>query len=151
MEAIHLNYESKDTSLQINTVGITPQIAKDILLTNHEKNRKIKPQVVQSYKRQMEKGLWRTNTGEGIKVSDSGKLINGQHRLEAIIEYGQPVEMLIFYGIPEESMICIDDGIKRSLADAMMINGRAVPNQSAVNRTLACLMTLSHCSNQRRH
>ncbi len=151
MEALNLNFESTDTSLQIKSVVITPKMAKEILATNHEKNRKIKPQVVQSYKRQMEKGLWRTNTGEGIKISDSQKLINGQHRLEAIVEFGKPVEMLIFYGIPEESMACIDDGIKRSLTDAMMINGKAVPNQMYVNGALTCLMTLYHCSHEERH
>ncbi len=151
MEALNLNFESTDTSLQIKSVVITPKMAKEILATNHEKNRKIKPQVVQSYKRQMEKGLWRTNTGEGIKISDSQKLINGQHRLEAIIEFGKPVEMLIFYGIPEESMTCIDDGIKRSLTDAMMINGKAVPNQGAVNGALSCLTTLYHCSREDKH
>lgn len=148
---LSLNFETTNTSLQIKSVIITPKMAKELLATNHEKNRKIKPQVVQAYKRQMEKGLWRTNTGEGIKISDSEKLINGQHRLEAIIEFGKPVEMLIFYGIPEESMTCIDDGVKRSLTDAMMINGKAVANQTAINGTLTCLMTLYHCSHEEKH
>jgi hypothetical protein len=151
MKELSLNFKSTDTSLQIKSVVITPAMAKELLTTNHEKNRKIKPAVVQSYKRQMEKGLWRTNTGEGIKISDSQKLINGQHRLEAIIEFGKPVEMLIFYGIPEDSMTCIDDGVKRSLTDAMMINGKSVPNQGAINGALSCLMTLYHCSKEERH
>ena len=151
MDVVELNFSTTDSNLQIKSVVITPELAKELLATNHEKNRKIKPQVVQSYKRQMEKGLWRTNTGEGIKVSSSNKLINGQHRLEAIIAYGKPVEMLIFYGIPEESMVCIDDGIKRTLTDAMMIRGKSVPNQTSINGALSCLITLYNCCDTPRH
>jgi hypothetical protein len=151
MEVLSLDFETTETTLQIKSEVITPTRAKELLDTNHENNRKIKPAVVQSYKRQMEKGLWRTNTGEGIKIALTGKLINGQHRLEAIIAYGKPVEMLVFRGIPEESMTCIDDGVKRSLTDAMMINGKAVPNQSSINGALSCLITLYNCSELDRH
>jgi len=151
MGMLELSFESTETTLQIKSEMITPQRAKDLLATNHQNNRKIKPQVVQSYKRQMQKGLWKTNTGEGIKIASTGKLINGQHRLKAIIELNQPVEMLIFTGIPEESMTCIDDGVKRNLTDAMLINGKAVPNQMAVNGALSCLMALYHCSYDNRH
>lgn len=151
MEEVGLKFLTTKSTLNIYTQVITPKIAKLLLESNHEKNRKIKPAVVQSYKRQMEKGLWRTNTGEGIKISDTNKLINGQHRLLAIIEYGKSVEMLVFSGIPEESMVCIDDGVKRTLADAMMINGKEVPNQVSVNSALSCLMTLFNCTETERH
>jgi len=147
----NLQFSTTSSQLTIYPQIITPKLAEQLLLTNHKKNRRIKPQVVESYRRQMEKGLWRTNTGEGIKISESNLLINGQHRLKAIIAYGKPVEMLIFAGIPEESMTCIDDGIKRSLTDAMMINGKTLPNQLAINSALSCLVTLYNCVETDRH
>lgn len=151
MEEVGLKFSTTNSGLSIYPQIITPKLAQQLVDSNHENNRKLKPQVVQAYKRQMQKGLWKSNNGEGIKISECNKLLDGQHRLAAIIEYGKPVEMLIFSGIPESSITSIDDGIKRSLADAMMINGKALPNQGAVNASLSCLVTLYNCIETDRH
>ncbi len=145
MEELELQFSTTNSSLRIYPQIITPKLATQLIASNHENNRKLKPHVVQSYKRQMEKGLWQSNNAEGIKISETNKLLDGQHRLAAIIEYGKPVEMLIFSGIPEKSMTSIDDGIRRSTSDAFRINGKTLPCQSHINGALTALMTLHSC------
>lgn len=146
MEETGLTCPSTQANLNVYFQTITPAIAKRLLESNHANNRKIKPKVVQSYARQMAKGLWKSDNGESISISDCGKLTNGQHRLEAVIVYNKPVDFMIISGVPESSITSIDDGVKRNLTDAMTINGKTLPNQSAINGALTCLSTLHGCT-----
>ena len=146
MDEVGLICPSTNTKLNIYFQRVTPAIAQRLLESNHAQNRKIKPQVVDSYVRQMERGLWKPDNGEGISISECGKLVNGQHRLHAIIQYGKTVTVLIISGVPENSIASIDDGIKRTLTDAMMINGKNIPNQSSVNGAITCLYNLYGCT-----
>lgn len=144
-EEVGLRCPSSQKNLNVYFQTVTPAIAQRLLESNHANNRKLKPRVVASYVRQMEKGLWKPDNGEGIKITEGGKLVDGQHRLQAIIEYGKPLDVLILSGVPEESIISIDDGVKRTLTDAMTINGKSLPNQNAINAALSCLITLRGC------
>lgn len=145
MDEKGLRFSTTKSQLNVLPQVITPKFAQQLLGSNHENNRKLKPGVVQAYKRQMEKGLWAPDNGEAIKISENNSLLDGQHRLAAVIEYGQPVEMLIFSGIPESAMTSIDDGVKRSATDAFTINGKAMTNQSHINGAVSALMTLQSC------
>lgn len=69
---------------QIPVVEITPELARQ-LLSNNKINRKIKPTIVERYAEQMEAGEWKF-TGDTIKVDGEGMLLDGQHRLLAIIK-----------------------------------------------------------------
>lgn len=146
-----IGFDTVETGFSVTPQVISPKMAQKLLTGNHSKNRKIKKQVVESYRRQMEKGLWCANNGEGIKISDTNKIIDGQHRLLAIIAYGKPVEILVFTGIPESSMGSIDDGMKRTLADAMTIYGKQMANPLYVNGALTCLISLYSCNLTGRH
>jgi len=70
------------------------------LLENNDHNRKITPSRVSEYAREMTNGLWLYN-GEGIIVSESGRLLDGQHRLLAIVESGIEIETELIEGVPD--------------------------------------------------
>lgn len=75
-------------------------------------------------------------TGQGISVSDSGVLIDGQHRLMAIRDAGYPpVELLIVTGLEEKSKIYVDQHAKRSTSDMLKI----VLNQEISQRMAAII------------
>lgn len=63
---------------------ITPELAAD-LLSRNMKNRPVSQQRVRKYMAAMVAGKWLLN-GEAIKISIDGRLIDGQHRLKAIIQ-----------------------------------------------------------------
>ena len=112
-----------DSGLNITTAEeiITPGKAEEILNGNR-RNRKISPKRVAILSAQMTSGAWQMN-GESIKISDTGALLDGQHRLAAVIDSGVPCRTLVTRGLPEASMTTLGTGRTRSAADVLGING----------------------------
>jgi len=110
------NYEDVRIK-KVEVVKITPQIAESMLSKN-EGNRKISPATVFSYSEDMKNGRWRS-THQGIAVDESGKIIDGQHRLSAIIKSGfsMVTTLTVYDGKLDTIFIPIDRGKNRSLND----------------------------------
>lgn len=108
--------------IQVNRKQVTPDLAKKWLDSNIKINRKLDERLVHSYYQQMVKGQW-METGDTIKFSKSGKLMNGQHTLHAIIKYGKPVALFVAEGLDEEAFMVLDTGKTRSASDALHIAG----------------------------
>jgi hypothetical protein len=86
-------------------------------------NRNVRKGTVTSYARDMKADKW-IPTHQGIAFNDRGELIDGQHRLHAIIEAGVSVRMLVTRGIQSEqgdmrTMDAVDRGAVRSVADQL--------------------------------
>ncbi len=141
-QKVHLTCPKSGNKLTLFFELITPKKAEKYLASNHDNNRKIKDRNVKSYVRQMEKDLWEPASMEPIKFSKLKKLIDGQHRLRAIVEFGKPVWMLCVLGCPEETITVIDSGAKRTLSDALTINNKKLPNQTAINGAIIFLHNL---------
>ena len=99
----------------------TPTKAK-ALLSKGGINRRLNTNTVDRYAAAMADGKWSMN-GETIKISRAGKLLDGQHRLHAVIESGEKVELLTVRGLLPKTQETIDDGFKRSLAHVLDIKG----------------------------
>jgi len=106
-------------SKQITTkiVDITPTVAKDILAKNNH-NRPISSGTVSSYSRMMKDGKWNFN-GENIIIAEDGSLLDGQHRLHAIINSSTTQKMVVVSGVERSAFSTIDIGKKRSVGDAL--------------------------------
>lgn len=70
----------------------------------------------------MKSGNWQEN-GETIIIATNGQLVDGQHRLNAIVESGTTQQMLVVTGVAPASIHTIDQGASRGLHDALQING----------------------------
>ncbi len=113
--------------LRFEVLYVTPAMAKRWLETNIENNRIVRESKVDLYVSDMRGGRWR-NTGETIKFNPDGKLIDGQHRLQALIESGvSGVTMSIAFDVPNDALEVIDTGAARRFADTLKM-------QEAVNR-----------------
>lgn len=95
---------------------VTPEIARRWLLTRAAQQRSLRPHRVGQYARDMRQGRW-SLTHQGIAFSDAGHLIDGQHRLAAVIEAGVSVDMMVTRGLPSETFVGMDRGMLRSAAD----------------------------------
>jgi len=60
-------------------------------LSKNPYNRPLKESLVAEYARKMEAGEWKEKGGIPIWVTEDGELINGQHRLAAVVRFGRPV------------------------------------------------------------
>jgi hypothetical protein len=94
------------------------------LLRNNEGNRKLSKASVARYAAAMRKGDWRTSP-EPLIFSPSGRLMNGQTRLNAIKACGIPQKFLCVFGVDESVFSVLDRGRTRSLADAHQTDRRA--------------------------
>ena len=101
-------------------VNLTPRVAR-LLITRVGDNRKPRPATVQRYARAMQAGQWRL-THQGIAISTRYEIIDGQHRLYAVIESDTTIEILIVRGVEQDAILNFDSGAKRTDAEAMRIS-----------------------------
>jgi len=102
-------------------VEVTPHLARKWLRHNVG-NRAMKDRKTSLYARDMAAGDWLV-TGDGPKFDTGGRLINGQHTLEAVIAADVPVSMFVFAGMDRDAQKVMDTGVKRSAADALKMEG----------------------------
>lgn len=107
--------------LQIEVERVTPDVAQDWLARN-TLNRRIRPRVVEGYARDMIAGHWRMS-GEAIKFSKSGQLLDGQHRLQAVVASGATVPLLVVRGLEDAVQSVMDTGVARTAGDALRLRG----------------------------
>lgn len=100
---------------------VTPEIAAEWIAKNLN-NRNVRSSVVAGYARDMAAGAWRV-TGEAIKFDNAGTMIDGQHRLLAIIQSGATVQILVIRGLAPEVQEAMDSGAKRTAGDALTWSG----------------------------
>lgn len=98
---------------------ITPEYAERLLEKNTS-NRNLRRDHVNNLARDMSEGAWRLNN-DAICIANDGTLLNGQHRLNAIIKAGKPIKMLVAEGFSPDSYKVLDGGAKRSVADQLNI------------------------------
>lgn len=104
-------------------VLVTPKMAEEWLQHNRaDVNRKFRPVWCRYLAAQMGGDRWEVTTDAiGFRASD-GTLINGQHRLHAVIEHGKPVEMLVVWGLSDNAFSLIDRGMMRSMSDVLHVS-----------------------------
>ena len=105
---------------------ITPELARQYLEANIGTNRRINEKTVAQYASDMRNRKWRL-THQGIAFNKDGKLVDGQHRLKAIILANIPVQMMVTRNLEDESMQNIDQNRPRSQRDSLVIAGYTDP------------------------
>jgi hypothetical protein len=103
-------------SVTVTLEEITPKRASDYLRHNFDCNRKRSKVRVRRYKNVMARHKWMV-THEGIAFDDQGRLFDGQHRLEGVVESGESVWMFVFRGLPEEVYFALGRPMLRRIDD----------------------------------
>lgn len=103
------------------TVTVTPDMAAEWLEKNTN-NRILNNHRVRRYAEDMASGNWRV-TGDAIRFSKSGKLLDGQHRLWACVEADAEFQTVVYTGLPEDSQILMDQGMARSKGSQLTLRG----------------------------
>lgn len=131
---------------QYHVIVITPALAQKWLTLNTH-NRNLRDRIVASYATDMRDGNW-VEDGQSIKFSQGGTvlldsplitgdtLLDGQHRLSAIVQAGVPVRMLVVSQLPDTTQDTMDTGTKRTLGDVLKLRGEAhyVPLAAVLSR-----------------
>jgi len=105
-------------------INISPALA-DSLLQRNKLNRNLKKAQVATYAEQMRQGRFQSLNGQTISVAGNvvnGTLLDGQHRLTALIEAGVTLPFLVVSGLSEDVIPTIDIGAKRTAGDLFDMN-----------------------------
>lgn len=102
-------------------IAVTPQVAERWLHGNAV-NRKLRTSKVEQYARDMSAGRW-TFSNDALCFTSDNRLLNGQHRLNAIIRSGATIILPVMRNVPAEAMGAMDSGAARSAGDALGFDG----------------------------
>ncbi len=106
-------------------VEVTPAIAERWLALN-QGNRSPSKSKIRRFTAAMKGGRWTLN-GETIKFSITGRLIDGQSRLMAVIGAGTPVSLEVRAGLPDEAQKSMDIGELRKNSHTLEMMGETYP------------------------
>ena len=112
-----------DEGLRVELMSITPDLAMKWLKRNHI-NRPIQRKHVQALVAAIRDGQWDDANGETIIFGATGNLLDGQHRLTAVVEAQHQIVSLVVFGVEESKRGTIDTGNRRLLGHFMGMMGK---------------------------
>lgn len=107
-------------NMQITEETISPSMAVEMLQTN-TKNRPVKQRHVDRLASDMKAGRWNYD-GAPIRFAKDGTVLDGQHRLLAVIKSGKNIKFVVIRGLANDVFTTIDSGARRSTSDALFIS-----------------------------
>lgn len=99
--------------MKVTIEQITPEWASELLEKNTANFRNAQKQRVELYATEMSRGKWQA-TGDTIKLNPHGVLLDGQHRLLAVVQSGVTIETAVAWDVTTDSLP-IDRGKPRSI------------------------------------
>lgn len=127
--------------VQSAVIQVTPAFAAQLLQKNFSTNRNIARSVVARYAREMGQGNW--GVGASLSFSSEGYLVDGQHRLSAVVKAGIEVPFLITTGIPSDSYRTFDQSLQRSAAHLLTIGGGVGSIKTVTNTHISILRAMA--------
>jgi hypothetical protein len=106
--------------IKIELRQITPEIAQEMLSRNVV-NRPLRQPIVDKYAELLRSDAWPIN-GDTITFSDRG-LVDGQHRLTAIVQTGICLWMIVVEGVDHAAFDTKDCGLRRTSGDTLAVRG----------------------------
>lgn len=107
---------------ELSIITLTPEHATK-LLEHNKSNRPCSDSHVKRLAAQINEGKWRFN-GDTIKITNDGEVMDGQHRLWAVIVTDTPIETVVVNGVEREAFSTIDTLRKpRSGGDVIALAG----------------------------
>jgi hypothetical protein len=115
---------------------VSPAMALAMLAGNVG-NRQIRRAVVAQMAQDMRNGAW-VLTHQGVAFAPDGRLLDGQHRLHAVVAAGVSVPMTVARNVPPDTFALMDGGGvsagKRALRDILAVDGRILDPCSFLTR-----------------
>jgi hypothetical protein len=146
----------KQTQPHAEIKTVTPIWAKEVI-TKHQQSldakkfaqRPLSERTVSIYAADMIAGNWAL-TGQGISFDDNDNLLDGQHRLAAVVKANKPVQMMVLSGLPAavnfrlKTIDTFDIGKKRNLAQQLRIDGFTWYAEVATTARLLILLSMGN-------
>lgn len=115
------------------TVTLTPYLAKRLLDSNYENQRRLNRGKAESMARDIEGGRWNNNIAwaDPFMLTPDGKLMNGQHRCMAVIIADKSIYVDMRYNVPEDYFKDIDNGTSRTVTQFVKTKNASIVSSVA--------------------
>jgi len=117
--------------MQFKVMEVTPEIAAS-WLENNGMNRRISKPHVSKLADVMNRGKWVLN-GQSISFEETGRLLDGQHRLAAVVMSGKTVQMTIALGVSDPEAFKSYDGVALKRGAHQVADMMGVSNANRVS------------------
>lgn len=120
---------SNASGLQIssNVITVTPELAKKWLEGMVQNQRPAAEPTILKYSRAMVRDKWRL--AAPLSFASNGQLIDGQHRLLAVIKANKPVDFIVLRGLDSTAIEALDMGLNRTSAHLAKLQGLPLTNK----------------------
>jgi len=112
--------QAEGTQVLCVKTQISPKVAR-VLLKGNTHNRRTRSRKVKEFSYEMKRGSWLV--GQPLMFSQNGILLDGQHRLAAVVASGCTVEFNVLFNMEQEVQVCLDKGAKRTNSDGLVLTG----------------------------
>jgi hypothetical protein len=134
-------YEYACESVSLRVVWVTPEWASWVLAEHNTRNREMKPSIVVQLAGAIRAGSWAVN-GEPIIFSEEGVLLDGQHRLQAVVTSGVAVPCVAIFGVEQCHFASLDGTPGRKTRDILTIPRDGVDREQNTRNLAAALSWL---------
>src|SRR5262245_52679298 len=110
---------------------VTPRTAQAWLDQANGHNRRPRKSIIRKYALMMSRGQWHEDSGDPIRFDTHSHLIDGQHRLAAVVMSGVTMRFLVIRDINPEVFRVLDSGVPRSNGDLLYQMGASNQNGMA--------------------
>jgi hypothetical protein len=119
-------------AMMSETIVIDKDVAQALLARNTH-NRVLNRQAVEQNKLTIARGRWEEN-GDPIRISKTGVLLDGAHKLTTISEADAMFSYIVVWGLNDTAQATMDVGHRRGLAQHLYLQGER--NATALAATL---------------
>lgn len=131
--------------MDFRVTSVSPGLAKTWLKSNTYNRRLSKPHV-KKLANEMINGRWVLN-GETISFDSNGTLLNGQHRLSAVIESGVTVEMVVAIGVEDRRAFDVTDVVSLKRGVHQVADMKGIKNPNTVTSVARIVLAFDNSSN----
>lgn len=114
-----------DCDEKVLIIDVTPELAEELLSYNFDDNRTASVDYIKRLSADMSSGLWQISN-DAICVDRDGRMINGQHRLNAVKRSGTTQRFVFLWDLAPEAAQLIDVGKKRTMHERITISGTKI-------------------------
>lgn len=129
--ADYMMVETDHGIVTVSLVQLTPDRATELLAKNTN-NRNVSKDNIAKLAKYLKDGAFYFN-GATVVVSDTGVIMDGQHRLYAIEQTGISAPILLVEGVHPDALASIDQGRPRTVSDILTLDGVQMKNMSIAN------------------
>lgn len=132
------------SKVEVLLTRVTAEMAQE-WLDRSGPNRRVNDAQVSRFATDMLTGSWMSSeTTETLKFDARGQLVDGQHRLAAVVKAGRAQQFWVARNVPAGAIEMVDTGRSRSFADVLTMSGAENTTSRRVAATLKWVYHLEH-------